>query len=146
MVKELNSSFTQHKLRKDLKLQEDPWENYLVHDSQYFLPILFSQKSLSIVDQILLFKFVGISVGNSTIAQYDMKPDILASKYLEFVDSYDEFDDELTLRELIKEAIQRNDDLESLDELSRRVAKMFYLQMKIQGNLRPFKRDYFMNN
>ena len=40
LIKKLNESYTQHVMRKQLKLAEDPWDNYLIHDSKYFMPIL----------------------------------------------------------------------------------------------------------
>lgn len=36
----VKSSLKQNKLRKELKIKEDPWENFLVHDAKAFLPIL----------------------------------------------------------------------------------------------------------
>jgi hypothetical protein len=40
LIKHLTESHQMHLLRKQLKMDEDPWDNYLVHDSKYFLPLL----------------------------------------------------------------------------------------------------------
>ncbi len=35
-------------LRKQLKIEMEPWENYLIHDAKYFVPILCHQKDRDI--------------------------------------------------------------------------------------------------
>ena len=40
LISQINDSNTMHILRKQLKMDEDPWDNYLVFDSKYFMPIL----------------------------------------------------------------------------------------------------------
>lgn len=40
LIKKLTDANIQHTLRKQLKLAEEPWENYLIHDAKHFLPIL----------------------------------------------------------------------------------------------------------
>ncbi len=46
-LRELNekveSAFTQTTERKKLNVQEDPWDNYLMHDSKYFIKLLAHQ-------------------------------------------------------------------------------------------------------
>jgi len=40
LFKSLRESNSMHVMRKQLKMDEDPWDNYLVHDSKYFIPLL----------------------------------------------------------------------------------------------------------
>lgn len=40
LIQKIKESNTMHTLRKQLKLDEDPWDNYLIHDSKYFLPLI----------------------------------------------------------------------------------------------------------
>jgi hypothetical protein len=39
----LGEAFHKHSMKKDLKIVEDPWDNYILHDSKIFLPILNHQ-------------------------------------------------------------------------------------------------------
>jgi len=57
-------------MRKELKLDEDPWENYLIYDARYFLPLLCHKKALPLVDQIVLAYFVMLSIEDETISEY----------------------------------------------------------------------------
>lgn len=54
----LNSSYKMSEGRKEYGIYEDPWENFLYHDSKFIIPLLSHSQALSIVEQILLFKFV----------------------------------------------------------------------------------------
>lgn len=35
-------------LRQQLKVQADPWENYFMHDAQYFLPLICHEETLAV--------------------------------------------------------------------------------------------------
>ncbi len=48
LVTKINESQTMHQMRKQLKMDEDPWDNYLVYDSKYFLPLLCHSAELKI--------------------------------------------------------------------------------------------------
>ena len=37
-----------HTGKEELKLTEDPWENYLFFDSKYLLPIICNQTALAV--------------------------------------------------------------------------------------------------
>jgi hypothetical protein len=138
----LNAQLTKSKLRKELKMDEDPWENYLAHDAKYFLPILNHVGGKSIVEQILLFKFVQHAVRNETISQYNVKD--LGSAFLAFSEEYREFDNDMNLQEVLKDLIEIEGDSAVLTESVDRVAKMFFLQMKIEGKVKQFKETYFI--
>lgn len=62
LAKSLKDAYKAHHTKRELKIHEDPWENYLYHDSQFIIPLINHKKSLDIVHQILLFKFIYVSV------------------------------------------------------------------------------------
>ena len=53
-----NSSYKRSEGRKEFGIAEDPWENFLFHDSKFIIPLLNHSEPLTIIEQILLFKFV----------------------------------------------------------------------------------------
>lgn len=57
-----------HILRKQFKMDEDPWDNYLVYDSKYFMPILCHGQELKIEEQILLVNFIAYQIIEETIS------------------------------------------------------------------------------
>lgn len=65
-TKILKDSFKAHKSRRELGIQEDPWDNYLYYDSQYIIPLINHKQPLNIVEQILLFKFLHRSMGDDS--------------------------------------------------------------------------------
>lgn len=149
LADKLRSSFRQHKLKKQFKIQEDPWENYLIHDSKQFLPVLNNRAPLGLTDQILLFKFIEHSVRNASISEYLEKPNLMAQNFLEFAADFEEFDDETSIVEQLEEMlgdhnIEASVAVQKLDEMVERVCRMFYLQQKIQGKVGALKRDYFV--
>jgi len=44
----LKSALYRKQMSKDLKLEIDPWENFLAHDSQHFLPLINHREPISI--------------------------------------------------------------------------------------------------
>jgi len=48
LINELRESHTMHVLRKQMKMDEDPWDNYLIYDAKYFVPILCHNSDLPI--------------------------------------------------------------------------------------------------
>lgn len=72
----------------------------------------------------------------------------MIAELTKFANEFKDDDDEPSLMQKIKEA-SRSIDItqEKVDELQEeidRVVKMFYLQMKVKGQLKPLKDDYFI--
>lgn len=42
LTDEIDAAHTIHLGKKEMKIQEDPWDNYLYYDSRYIIPILCS--------------------------------------------------------------------------------------------------------
>lgn len=57
-TKLLKDSYKSTHSKRELGIHEDPWENYLYYDSQFIIPLLTHKTPLTIVEQILLFKFI----------------------------------------------------------------------------------------
>jgi len=53
-----------------MKIQEDPWENYLYFDSKYLLPLICHAGDLPIEKQVLIAMFIQRAVEDETISQY----------------------------------------------------------------------------
>jgi hypothetical protein len=48
LIEEINNASKMHVLRKQFKMDEDPWDNYLIHDSKYIIPLLCHSHELKI--------------------------------------------------------------------------------------------------
>lgn len=70
MIDRINDAQTMHFQRKQFQLSEDPWDNYLFHDSQKLIHLICHRDPLSITDQLLLAKFIDYTVSTETISQY----------------------------------------------------------------------------
>jgi quinol monooxygenase YgiN len=86
LIKQLTESHTMHLLRKQLKMDEDPWDNYLIHDSKYFVPLLCHSQALPIEQQALLAAFIRQSLAEETISQYKLKGPALISELVKFAE------------------------------------------------------------
>lgn len=51
-------------------MDEDPWDNYLVYDSKYFIPLLCHGEGLKIEEQILVTVFIKQALYEENISQY----------------------------------------------------------------------------
>jgi len=58
MCKKIDEAFVMHYGKKSMKIQEDPWENYLYHDSKYVLPLICHRKSLTVEEQVIVSMFI----------------------------------------------------------------------------------------
>lgn len=92
-------------MRKEFKIVDDPWENFLAHDAKHFLPLINHKDPKTLSDQILIFKFIKNSIATERISEYKDKPDILAEKFLEFVRTFTEFENEQTLDAILIEML-----------------------------------------
>jgi hypothetical protein len=148
LISELNRAQSMHQLRKQLKMDEDPWENYLIHDSRYIMPILCHSQELSIEEQILVAKFIKQAIRDENISEYQLKGSALIKELLTFTNEFkDEEEDPTVLERLTKCLAQKElvqEDYEKTEREIERVIKMFYLQMRVRGQLKQYKEDYFI--
>jgi len=144
----VNDAQTQHFLKKQLKIFEDPWENYLVHDAKYFMPLLCHSQMLNIEEQVLLASFIRHSIKEESISEYKLKPSALVDELITFATNFKDDEEEPSLLEklaaILKSRTAPKDSVIALEEEMERVLKMFYLQMRVKGHLKPYKDDYFV--
>ena len=164
-TRDLRSAFKQNHARRELGMQEDPWENYLYHDSKFILPLITHKTALPISHQILLFKFLQRSVDefsdpnqgwNDSISQFSKSPEQVKNMLFEYANEYDEFDGDKTILDIIEDFLSEpfeNGSIESykqgqmevyeINSLIDRFLKLFYSNCKLNGHLRDTKDDYF---
>lgn len=57
-MQKIEESQKSHFAKKEFKIAEDPWENYLFYDAKRLIPIICHSQSLSIEQQVILVKFI----------------------------------------------------------------------------------------
>lgn len=57
-----------HQGKMEMKIQEDPWDNYLYYDSRLLIPIFCHQESLPIEQQVLAAYFIKNATEEETIS------------------------------------------------------------------------------
>jgi hypothetical protein len=48
LLEEIHDAHLKHVGRKQMGLDEDPWDNFLFHDSRYLLPLICHNDSLAV--------------------------------------------------------------------------------------------------
>ena len=86
----------QHNEKAKLKIQEDPWDNYLYYDSRYMLPLICHAKSLSIEQQVIVCLFLQLTARDQTISQFKSSSSKLVNDLIEYVDKTED-DEEMSL-------------------------------------------------
>jgi len=62
MCSNIDKAHIQHVGKSQMKLEEDPWDNYLYFDSKYILPLVCHSQNLTITEQVLLALFLKYQV------------------------------------------------------------------------------------
>lgn len=106
LINQLRDSHTMHVLRKQMKMDEDPWDNYLIYDAKYFVPLLCHNHDLPIEQQVLIVSFIRQSIQEETISQYKLKSNALIKELVQFASEFQDDEDEPNLLEKIKKASQ----------------------------------------
>ena len=169
LLDEIKSASNMHYERKQYKLDEDPWDNYLFHDAQKLVPLICHTEPLSIVQQIVLARFIEYTMSSETISQYSMQHNLLIKELMAFTSNFgtesqndevygeddilQDSDEEIEesakssgLMQKVEKALRDEMSLEEIKELDtdmNRMLKMFYLEMRVKGQLREYKDDYF---
>ena len=73
-----------------MKIEEDPWDNYLYFDSKHVLSIVCHAQDMPIERQALLAMFLHRAVEDESISQYKVQGSKLATALLDFIEN--EFD------------------------------------------------------
>jgi hypothetical protein len=132
-------------------MDEDPWDNYLIHDAKHFLPLLCHNSELPIEQQAILVAFIRQSIVDESVSMYKPKGMALVAELVKFATEFKEDEDdesETSLIEKVKkicgEQMVTDTQIEYMQGEIERVVKLFHLQMKVKGQLKQFKDDYFV--
>lgn len=89
LLEDINQSQVTHFQRKEYKIQEDPWENYLFHDAKRLIHLICHDKPMQISHQVLLAKFIEYTVKNETISQYKLQGVQILFDLIEFQNGFE---------------------------------------------------------
>jgi hypothetical protein len=85
---------------------------------------------------------------DESISQYKLKPSALVTELIQFSNTFKDDEDEPSilekLKDLLKSQTPTRDEVEQVESELERVLRMFYLQMRVKGHLKPYKEDYFV--
>ena len=85
-MRKMGESQTRFEMRKQFSIEEDPWDNYLYHDSKQLIQLLAHQGlTLSASEQVILSKFIINTVEDEAISQYKIDGKQIIKLLLEFV-------------------------------------------------------------
>jgi len=65
---DIHDAHVKHVTRKHMKLDEDPWENYLYYDSKHLLPLICHNAPMPIEKQIIIARFIDHAMQEETIS------------------------------------------------------------------------------
>lgn len=132
----MDKAFVEHQGRQQLRIQEDPWDNYLYFDAKYILPLICHHEPLSVAEEVVICSFLCLASQDATISQFDMTSRELSKELLSFVASQeddDADDDTTTLMDKIRHLCEmrgsvRDEDVKAVHSELERTFKMFYLK------------------
>lgn len=87
-------------------MDEDPWDNYLVHDSKYILPLLCHGNSLRIEEQVIVSRFIQQSISQENISQYKPVGTQLIKYLIDFSSEFRDDEEDPSILEKIKGILQ----------------------------------------
>lgn len=64
----MDKAFVEHAGKRQMQIQEDPWDNYLYYDSRYLLPLICHEKPLTVEQEIVLCSFLCHASQDATIS------------------------------------------------------------------------------
>lgn len=148
-------SHTKQQELEKLKIQVDPWDNYLYHDSKFFLEMAFTgnnnnnkNKSKNffgldqsfIITQFMIFIHMNDLIGNFRGNGY-----LIADKLISYLKTQS-INDELyflTKRQLYEKYELEKNEQEKFDGYLESVFSDFILELKKTKNFDDIKLDYF---
>ena len=145
LVVKLQNQRESFQLQTELKIHIDPWDYFLVYDSNYWLKFMINTRTYSYYEQLLLVHFVVKSVEEDIISYFEEDPKIVTEKYFKFIEEFKNFN-ETSIIEWLKfirdNKLEDHEEHHIFDNLDR-VFHMFFLDQKDKGFLLKYKKDYF---
>lgn len=109
LIGEINQASKMHTMRKQLKMDEDPWDNYLIYDSKYIMPLICHSQELTIEEQILVTVFIKQSIREENISEYKPKGSALIKELVSFSQEFKDDDEDPSILERLKSCLQSNE-------------------------------------
>lgn len=129
---------------RSAKVHRDPWERFAILDAEYYLPILINNLYLTQDEQVMIVWFIVYSVENDLISFWDMPQQELVQTFLSHCHQSRFFVGEKNVFDFLKIYNQsaRDSRDSSVGHVLNHFMEGFYQEMKEQGRLREFKKDY----
>ena len=131
---------------KELKIEREQWDRFLILDAEYYLPILTNNLYLSFEEEILTAYFVVYSVRHDLISYWDLSQNELMNEFYGFCKAYNCYLDNKTIFEYFEflKTTGSNYSREEIESLLENLLDKFYQTMKEEGKMREYKKDYFV--
>jgi hypothetical protein len=79
-----NSHRTQEEIKK-LKIQSDPWDNYLYYDSKFFFEFIYNDKFTSPQDRFIQLIFLNFIYHNDFLGNFKKDGKFISNKLMTFI-------------------------------------------------------------
>ena len=89
LLSRIDTAQQMHFRRKQLKIEEDPWDNYLFYDAQRLMSLLCHSQPLQIAEQVILARFIAHTLDSETISQYRVQGQNIIKELFAFARSFD---------------------------------------------------------
>jgi hypothetical protein len=118
-------------------IKSEPWDKYLLLDSNYFIPLLCQDIQTSIHEIACFVEFVVFSIENELISMFKIEMNQVRKEFFKFLKTCSTEG----INALRKDPKQV--DVEAvLTDIDKNVIKHFYIECKMQGWLKEFQDDY----
>jgi hypothetical protein len=104
LTEDIDTAHTIHLGKKEMKIQEDPWDNYLYYDSRYIIPIFCNQESMTIEKQVLAVYFMHRTIADETISQFKDMGGKLLTELFRFIN-----EDFVDTSQLLADEVKENE-------------------------------------
>ncbi|CAG9321097.1 unnamed protein product [Blepharisma stoltei] len=124
--------------RSKLNIKTEPWEKYLLLDSNYFLKLMNQDTPMELWEQIIFLNFCIYVIKNEMVSMIKSDMKIVRNEFLEFIrKSVD------TTVNGLKYRISEATDVQDIrKKLNKAINEVFLEELKRKGNLKPHKEDY----
>ncbi len=123
-------------------VKRENWENFILMDAKYYLPILQTKKSMALEEQLLLSNFVIYLIDKDLIGYFDLEPEDLINQFFEYIQKDQSFLDDKTSLEYLQFILKQDQEIENIINSLNYQNETFFHKLKIEGRILDFKKDY----
>jgi hypothetical protein len=129
---------------KTAKVHRDPWERFAILDAEYYLPILINNLYLSQDEQALIIWMIVHSVEHDLISYWDLPQQELVQVFLRYCQENRSIIGEKNIFQFLSVYNQSGQQArdKGISHVLNNFMEGFYTEMREQGKLREFKKDY----